>query len=122
MLVLHKFDDEFIDKDLSNKLLGEYDNVLFYNCVFDNISNVRLINCDLNRSNFKTNSIEKCRNFAVTLECKSFTNVQLSEFLFDLLLTLIYKTKGNDSKRRKLMEVIGKDRLKEIMSLIEDLE
>jgi len=122
MLVLHKFDDEYIDQDLSSKLLGEFTNTLFYNCIFDNLTDVKLIRCELNRSKIKTNTLENCRNVSVTLDCKTFANVELSEFLFDYILLLLAKSKGNDTKRRKLLEIVGKEKARQLLEAIKDLD
>jgi len=122
MGIFHKFDGEFIDQDLRGKLKGRYKNYLFFNCIFGDISNVELIDCVLNRCKFTTDSLEKCRHVAITMECATFHGVELSEFLFDLIIVLLTKSTGNDSKRRKLISVIGKDKAKQILKSIKDLD
>lgn len=109
--------DQFY-KDLS----GEHVDELFYNCVFDRVTDVTLRNCVLNKSTFITSKIEDALRFTITLDCFSFDNVELSPLIFDLLLCLLIKGKGNTEKRRKLIDVIGRERFSEIYKALEVVE
>ena len=110
-----------IDADCK-ALTGSHENCLFYNCEFDNLRDVTLKNCVLTGSKFNTTDVKKALGFTLTLDCNSFKGVEYSETLLDLLLVLIISTKGNVEKRRKLLDVVGKERVAEIYSTLADLE
>jgi hypothetical protein len=110
-----------IDADCK-ALTGSHENCLFYNCTFDNLRDVTLKNCVLTGSKFVTSDVAKALGFTLTLDCNSFKGVSYSEELFDLLLVLIVTTKGNTAKRRKLLDVVGKERVAEILSMLATLE
>lgn len=110
-----------IDDDCES-LTGFHENALFYNCRFRNLKGVTLKNCILTGSKFLTSDVRDALGFTMTLDCGSFKNVTYSEELFDLLLTLIITTKGNVEKRRKLLDVVGKERVAEILSTLATLE
>lgn len=118
---LRNFDQTFIDSDCKT-LSGLHDNELFFNCVFENLNNLTLSNCDLNQSKFLTASIRDALNFTLTLNCHSFDKVEFSELLFDLLLVLVTKTTGNDLKREQLLDVIGRDRASAINKILKTIE
>lgn len=111
-----------IDQDLSGAPLGHRENELFFNCTFKDLRNTTFKNCDLNHSKFTSDRAEELLGLTVTLNCHSFENVELSPFVFDLMLTLLLKTKGNVEKRRKLIEVIGEDRLRELLTQLKQVE
>lgn len=104
------------------ELTGHHKGRTFFNCTFRKLNGLTLEECDLNRSQFLTDTIEDSLGFTATINCHTFGNVELSPFLFDLLLCLLLKTKGNTEKRRMLLEVIGKDRAYELLSKMKDLE
>ena len=106
---LHTFAEEHIDADCA-RLTGLHDNGLFFNCKFNKLNGLVLKDCDLNRSKFVTDSLQDALGFTLTLGCKSFRNVEYSEKLIDLMLCLLIMTKGNDAKREKLLDVIGRDK------------
>lgn len=118
---LREFDDISIDKDCT-KLSGDHDNELFFNCAFNNLNNLTLKNCDLNRSKFLTSSVRDALNFTLTLNCHSFDKVEFSPLLFDLFLVLATKTIGNDKKRDQLLDVVGKERASAISKLLSQIE
>lgn len=103
-------------------LQGHHENELFWNCTLNKLKGVTLKNCILTGSKFLTSDVRDALGFTMTLDCGSFKNVTYSEELFDLLLTLIITTKGNVEKRRKLLDVIGKERVAEILSTLATLE
>jgi len=73
-------------------------------------------------SRFLTDRIEDALGLTLTLDCHSFEDVECSPLIFDLLLLLLAKTKGNTDKRRKLIEFVGRDRAYEILKQLEQLE
>ena len=118
---LRHFDEVHIDDDCT-EFTGEHKNKLFYNCTFDNLNNLTLQNCDLNGSQFLTDDIRKALGFTVTMNCLSFSNVKLSPLLFDLLLLMLMKTTGNDDKREKLKDVVGRSKAEYLLSILKTLE
>lgn len=110
-----------IDEDCTN-LTGHHKGDVFFNCTFDKLNGLVLENCDLNHSTFRTSDIRDAMNFTLTLNCFSANNVEYSPLLFDLILCLLLKTEGNTEKRRKLIDVIGRDRVIEILTQLKTLE
>lgn len=110
-----------IDADCSD-LKGTHRNELFYNCTFKDLNGLDLIDCDLNQSKFVTDKLEDMLNFSVTLNCMSFGGVELSELIFDTILILLMKTKGNTQKRQALINVVGRERAKELLAAMSRLE
>jgi hypothetical protein len=101
---------------------GTFEDEVFFECTFKKLNGLTLKNCDLNRSKFTTDDIRDALHFTMTLDCNSFDKVEYSPLLFDLLLVLIIKTKGNTEKRKKLIEIVGEERLKEILVALSSLE
>jgi hypothetical protein len=118
---LHSFAALHMDKDYTNET-GVHDNELFFNCKFKKLNGLTLKDCDLNRSEFITDDIRDALGFTLTLNCMSFNHVQYSELLFDLLLLLLSKTKGNDEKREKLLDVVGRERANKLLRILNTLE
>lgn len=110
-----------IDEDC-RELTGHHKGDVFANCTFDNLNGLTLERCDLSRSKFTTSTLEHALNFTVTLNCLSFNQVEMSELLFDLLICMLLKTKGNDEKRKKLVSVLGRERVVELLSAMKNLE
>jgi hypothetical protein len=110
-----------IDEDCSH-LSGHFQKEVFYNCTFKKLNGLVLERCPLNHSRFITEDLKDALDFTMTLGCLSFENVELSPLLFDLLICLMLKTKGNDSKRRALIDVVGKKRVHELLVAMKDLE
>lgn len=120
-MALHQFDEMHIQEDCST-LSGDHDNGLFFDCTFQKLKGLSLTNCDLNGSKFRTQSVRDALGFALTLGCKSFRNVEFSELLFDLFLTLATMTKGNDVKRKQLISIIGPTRHNTLMRVAGAIE
>jgi len=119
---LRNFNDSHI-KETFTTLTGNKENELFHGCTFDKVAGLTLKDCVLTDSKFVTKGVENALGFTVTLDCHSFTNVELSDDLFDLLLLLLCKGKGNTDKRRKLLfDVIGKERAAELLDQMKHLE
>lgn len=111
----------FVDQNCEN-LTGEYEGAAFHNCSFRNLNNLSLTKCDLSNSRFITDEIKDALDFTLTMNCLSFQDVEYSETLFDLLLCLMIKSKGNTEKRKKLIGVLGEERLKTLLRLLRKLE
>lgn len=118
---LRKFSEIHIDEDCS-QLGGEHNNALFHNCKFHKLNGLSLVDCDLYKSEFTTESIRDALRFAVTLNCHSFRGVKLSPLIFDLILMLLTMSEGNDEKRRQLIEVIGQSRYDALNRVLERVE
>ncbi len=119
---LHRYSAEHIDENLESVPVGNRENELFFNCTFRDVRGATLKRCNLHHSKFLTDRIEDALGFTVTLDCNSFQDVELSPLLFDLLLCLLLKTKGNTEKRRKLLDVIGRDNAHKILSEMARIE
>jgi hypothetical protein len=118
---LHQFSKVSIDENCE-VISGHHENELFFNCTFKKLNGLTLKDCDLNRSTFKTSDVRDALNFTMTLNCHSFNNVSFSPLLFDLMLVLLLKTNGNTEKRQALIEVIGKERVIELLQELKSLE
>jgi hypothetical protein len=121
-LGLRSWKTTHIEEDCSD-LKGTHENSLFWNCVFKKLRGLKLIDCVLTHSKFETDDLDDAMGFTLTLgDCGSFRNVEYSETLFDLYLVMAIMTKGNVTKRRKLIEVVGRDRVQEILTKLATLE
>lgn len=114
---LHTFKEEHIREDC-RELTGHHDNGLFFGCEFEKLTGLTLKDCDLNRSKFLTEKVRDALGFTLTLSCLSFRHVEYSDLLFDLFLTLLTLSKGNDAKREALLDVIGRDRAAAIQRVL----
>jgi hypothetical protein len=120
---LRNFSTSHIDEDLSaERFTGNHENELFFNCVFKDVRDLTLKNCDMNNSKFLTERPEEALGLTITMDCHTFDNVEVSPFLFDLMLLMLLKTKGNDAKRKAIVELMGKDRVVELLRKIKELE
>jgi hypothetical protein len=118
---LRDFNKTVIGQDCKD-LTGHHENELFFECEFKNLTGLTLKDCVLDRSRFTTDSIREALDFTMTLSCHSFNGVEYSPLLFDLLLTLITMTKGNEEKRAKLIDVVGKNRYETIRRVLNRIE
>lgn len=119
--VLRKFSKIHIKED-NKDTTGLHENELFFECEFKKLNGLTLKDCDLNRSKFVTDDLRDALGFTLTLDCNSFTNVEYSPLLFDLFLLMAYKSKGNDEKRDKLLDVIGRERAEKLLRILSFLE
>lgn len=117
MNCLRHFDEQHIREDCS-EMKGAHENALFYGCKFDKLNGLTLKNCDLNKSHFTTESIRDALGFTMTLECMSFRNVEYSPLLFDLFLCLAAMSSGNDEKREKLKDIVGRQRFEALTRIL----
>lgn len=104
------------------EMTGTHEGKLFYGCTFKKLNDLTLKNCDLNQSKFTTDQIEDMLNFTITLNCLSFSNVELSPLIFDMILMLLIKSKGNTEKRKSLISVLGRERVLELLKDMRDHE
>jgi hypothetical protein len=118
---LRKWNAVYYQKTFDS-LSGEHSNELFSECVFDQVNNLTLKNCVLAGSEVVTDRIEDALGLTVTLDCNTFNKVKLSELMFDMMLILLFKTSGNTEKRLKLLDVVGKDRAKQLLDAFKTIE
>lgn len=117
-----KFTATHIDEDVT-ELTGLHENAIFHNCTFRNLRGLTLKDCVLARSKFVTDKVEDAMGFTFTVgDCGTFRDVEYSEYLFDLLLVMMIQTAGNTSKRRKLIDVVGRDRVYRLLKQFKDLD
>lgn len=116
------YSEEFYNKDC-RLLKGRYVNTLFYNCLFDDLRGLELIDCVLDGSRFITDTPQKMLGFSVTLNCHSFQNVELSPQVMNTLLLVLCKSKGNENARRTIInDVVGKATSAQILRKLSTLE
>lgn len=120
-MALRHFNKTTIGQDCS-ELTGAHENELFYGCEFDKLNGLTLKHCVLNGSALATTSVKNALGFTVTLDCFSFDGVELSPLLFDLYLSLLLMTKGNEDKKELLIEVIGRKRAESLQRLLKCTE
>jgi hypothetical protein len=118
---LRNFSEEHIREDCRD-ITGIHSNALFYGCEFEKLNKLTLAGCDLNRSKFTTDHIRDALGFTMTLSCLSFNNVEYSELLFDMFLTLATLTSGNDEKREQLKDVVGRERYEALVRVLKATE
>lgn len=118
---LRDFSAFHLDKDCTG-ITGHHKNELFFNCTFKKLNGLVLEDCDLNQSKFETDDLRDALNFTLTLNCHSFAGVEYSPLLFDLFLLMAIKSKGNDEKREKLLDVIGRERAEKLLRVLKHLE
>jgi len=104
-----------IDQNLENIPPGHYSDQTFFNCVFRKLNGVIFENCDMNHSRLVATDVRDVLGLTVTLDCKTFENVELSPEMFDAFLCLLCKTKGNDEKRKELLKIIGVDTARKLL-------
>lgn len=110
------------NEDVRN-LKGTFDNHLFHNCTFGSLKDLTLTNCVLSESKFTESDPAKMLGFSVTLDCHSFSGVELSPEAFDLICMLLVKTKGNIEKRKALIQhVVGQDASRKYLTQLQNLE
>lgn len=118
---LREFRDVHINEDCS-EASGLHEDELFYECVFRDLTDLTLKDCDLNGSRFTTDKLREALGFTMTLGCHSFTDVEFSPLLFDLFLCMAYLSKGNDEKREKLLDVIGRERASTLLRRLKGID
>jgi hypothetical protein len=119
---LRTFSEIHIDEDVRH-LTGSFENALFHNCTFGSLNNLTLKNCVLSDSKFTETDPTQMLGFTVTLDCNSFSDVELTPQEFDLICLLLTKTKGNTEKRAKLIkDVVGIETSRRLLTKLKTLE
>jgi hypothetical protein len=95
----------------------------FYNCTFNKLNGAVLKDCVLQGSKLAMTKPEDIIGLTLTMDCNTFRDVELSPEVFDLMLLLLCRTKGNNAKRLAIIEkVVGHDRSIELLKDTERLE
>jgi len=115
--VLKSFKKQYISEELQ-EITGIHENELFFDCTFHKLSGLTLKNCDLNQSRFTTKRVRDALGLTLTLDCHSFSGVEFSPELFDMMLALLTLSKGNDSKKEKLVDIIGQKKYTSLYKLL----
>lgn len=114
---LRQWTEVYIDKEVRLEP-REYRDVLFFNCKLHPHPKAILINCCLDRSELVGNGLGAI-GMHVGLDCQHFGGVTLSEDAFDQFLLLLVRTRGNTTKRQKIIDlIVGKARAKELLRQI----
>ena len=122
MTTLREWKESYINEDCRT-ITGMHENALFWGCTFEKLNNVVLKDVVLRNSKFITTKVQDALGFTLTVgDCGSFRDVQYSEELFDMLLVMMIMTKGNTTKRRKLMDVVGSNRVGQILKELATVE
>jgi hypothetical protein len=98
-------------------------NAVFYKCTFNKLNGGTLKDCVMYGSKFAMTKPEDIIGLTLTMDCNFFSELELSPEVFDLLLLLICRTKGNNAKRLAIIEqVVGHDRAVQVLKDTERLE
>lgn len=98
-------------------------NAEFWDCTFHKLAGATLIDCSLNGCKMAMTKPQDIIGLSLTLDCFTFSNLELSPEVFDFMLLLLCKTKGNVDKRKALLEnVVGHDRAIHLLREFENLE
>lgn len=105
------FDETFVgqDLDLTNVRLR---NALVRECSIKSIRGSWLIDCNFAESSLDIDDIRNFLDATVTLNCFTFKDLKMSDLSFEATLYLLSMTKGNDSNRAKLRDMIDPMRLR----------
>jgi hypothetical protein len=105
------------------ELPPDTDGAIFYDCTFKKLNGATLKNCTLHSSKFAMTKPEDIIGLTVTMDCNTFKELEFSPEVFDLLLLLICRSKGNNAKRLAIIEhVVGHDRAIQLLKYTELLE
>lgn len=118
---LREFSASHLSENFQDNI-GVHENELFFNCTFNKLNGAVLKDCDLMNSKFITSKLRDALGFTLTLNCHSFKGVEFSEELFDMMLALLVISKGNDEKRKQLVEVIGANKFSKLKRLLKAIE
>jgi hypothetical protein len=99
------------------------DHAEFYDCTFHKLNGAVLKDCTMMGSKLVMTKPEDIIGATVTMDCFFFNELELSPEVFDLLLLLICRTKGNTKKRLAIIEnIVGHDRAVQLLRETERLE
>ena len=111
-----------IDKDFP-EVPPPTDGAEFYGCTFHKLRGARLTNCVLKDCKFVMTKLEDIISVSLSFDCFTFSDLELSEEVFDALLLLICKSSGNTKKRRDIIEnIVGHDRALKLLKEMKNLE
>lgn len=119
---MRDFNADYIDKDFTEFCPTINENVLYYNCKFKDIHNVTFKDCVMTQSELVAENIREVLGVTITLDCNSFRNVKLPEFVLDLFLLLLTKTRGNSKKRKQILDIVGKEKAVELLKSLDVTE
>lgn len=120
--MLRVFTEKHVDETFS-EVPAPKDKVEFYDCTFHKLAGAVLKDCTMYGSKFAMTKPEDIIGLTLTMDCFFFDNLELSPEVFDMLLLLICKTKGNTDKRLAIIEdIVGHDRAVELLRTMKHLE
>lgn len=120
--MLRAFKEIHVDKDFT-EVPPPTDRAEFYDCTFHKLRGARLTNCSFKGCKFAMTSLEDIIGVNLAMDCFTFDNLELSPEVFDALLLLICKSKGNTKKRKDIIEnIVGHDRALTLLREMETLE
>lgn len=111
-----------IDKDFP-EVPEPKDGAEFYSCTFHKLRGARLTNCTLKDCKFVMTKLEDIIGVNLAMDCFTFSDLELSEEVFDALLLLICKSTGNTKKRAAIIkDIVGHDRALQLLREMKTLE
>lgn len=106
-----------------NEVPAPIEGEMLYDCTFNKLNGGELKNCTLYGSKFAMTKPEHMVGLTITLDCATFDTLELSPEVFDYMLLLLCRTKGNNDKRLAIIEkVVGHDRSVRLLKETELLE
>lgn len=114
--MLRAFKEKFIDR-VFTEVPPPKNNAEFYDCEFQKLGGATLANSSLSGCKFTMTDPRDIIGLTVTMDCFTFENLELSPEVFDMLLLLICKTKGNTEKRLAIIEyIVGHDKAHRLLN------
>ena len=106
-----------------NKAPESSDGDKYYDCTFHKLNGVMLKNATLRGSKFAMTKPEDIIGLTITMDCFTFDSLELSEEVFDMMLLLICKTKGNTAKRLRIIrDIVGNDKAAHLLKQMKRLQ
>ncbi len=116
------FSEEFSGNNFT-EAPADAENAFFHRCTFHKLAGTTLKDCKLYGSRFAMIRPEDIIGVTLTMDCDTFSNVELSPEVFDYLMLLICKTSGNTKKRLAIIEnVVGHDKSLQLLKELEQVE
>jgi hypothetical protein len=120
--VLRAFKTKHIDEDFP-EVPPPTNGAEYYDCTFHKLGGATLANCSLSGCKFAMTDPRDILGLTVTMDCFTFENLEVTEEVFDALLLLICKTKGNTKKRLAIIEdIVGHDNSVRILNELSHME
>ena len=95
---------------------------LIRECDIIGLRGAQLINCTMTGSRVLVNDVRGLLGVTLTMDCLTFEDVEVPEILLDLLLYLLTRTRGNESKRGSIRALIDGRRVREFDKIFPLLE